>query len=70
MTRSSIHQKSILIFSELLRAEYSTEDANPIADPHHHGGNDLDDDNGEAEPNSRALARVELARSVREFGPH
>ena len=68
MTRSStIDQNIILIFSELLRAEYSCEDASLNVDSHCR--DDLDDDNEEAEPNSRVLAHVELARSVREFGP-
>jgi hypothetical protein len=56
----------LLIFSELLAAEYSDEDANPNVDPHR--GDDLDDNNEEVELNSRVLAHVELARSVREFG--
>ena len=57
----------MLILSKLLRAEYSDEDAGPDVDPHH--GDDLDNDNEEAEPNSRALAHVELGRTVCEFGP-
>lgn len=67
---SSIDQNIILIFSELLRAEYFDEDAGPGVDSHCR--DDLDDDNlnKEAEPNSRVLAHVELARrAVREFGP-
>ena len=69
MTCSSIDldYNIVLIFSELLRAEYSDEDAGPSVDPH--DGDDLDNENEEAEPNSRVLARVELARSVHEFGP-
>jgi hypothetical protein len=51
-----------LFFSELLRAEY--EDANPNVDHE----DELDDDN-KAERNSRVLAHVELARTVREFNP-
>jgi hypothetical protein len=65
VTHSSIDV--ILIFSELLRAQYSDED--PSSNVDSHCGDDLDDDNKEAESNSRVLAHVELARSVREFGP-
>ena len=69
MTCSSIDldRNIILILSELLRAEYSDEDASRDVDSHH--GDDLDNDNEEAEPNSRVLAHVELGRTIREFGP-
>jgi hypothetical protein len=74
VTHSSINQNIVLIFSELSCEHSSDEDsnANPNVDPHR--GDDLDDDNEddneEPEPNSRVLAYVELARSVREFAPH
>jgi hypothetical protein len=67
VTRFSVDLNIILIFSEILCAERSREDANSDVDSHR--GDDLDDDNKEAEPNSRVLAHVELARTVREFGP-
>jgi hypothetical protein len=57
----------VLIFSERLRAENSDVDANNNEDPHRR--DDIDDDNEEAEPKSRVLAHVELARTIREFGP-
>lgn len=72
MTHSSIDQNIILIFSEILRAEHSDdEDVNPDVDPHRGNDSDLDDDNDseEVDPNSRVLAYLELARSVREFCP-
>ena len=64
MTRSSIDQNIIIIFSEHLRAENSAgPDVDSIC------GDDPDNDDKEAEPSSKVLAHVELARSVREFGP-
>ena len=55
-----------LISSEHLHAEDSDEEANPNID----SGDDLDDDNKEAKCNSRVLAYVELAQTVREFDPY
>jgi hypothetical protein len=59
----------ILIFSEPLCAEYSDEELSGGPNEDSRRGDDLDDDNEEAEPKSKVLAHVELARSVREFGP-
>jgi hypothetical protein len=64
VTRFSIDLNIILIFSEILCAERSREDASSDVDSHR--GDDLDNDNKEAEP---VLAHVELARTVREFDP-
>lgn len=65
---SSIDQNIIiLVFSDLLREECFDEDASPGGVD---CGDDLNEDDEEAEPNSRALAHVELARrAVREFVP-
>ena len=68
MTRSHIDHNIIFISSKPFFAECSEDDAN--SDSHPGPGDDLDVDNEEPELNSGVLAHVELARSVREFGPH
>ena len=65
-----IRSSEYLIFSELLRAEYSDgdSDTNPNLNGNRRSEDDLDD-NKDAERDSRVLAHVELARTVREFSP-
>jgi hypothetical protein len=65
-----IRSSEYLIFSELLRTEYSDGDSDTNPNGNRRGEDDLDDNkDSDAERDSRVLAHVELARTVREFSP-